>query len=243
MNVINERDWAAKTAMRLHIWQESFAADDPSTRGAAVWQYIADALAELGEMDERFRATSLRALDEEFPFYQERKVLEASARNDPPPVKHADAPSPPEPAADAQTLTERLIQEAEGYKERVIATAQGDADRFRKILVEYIKAPAVTRERMYLETMQQVFSNVSKVLVDSKTNSNLLYLPLDKLIQQTASTGAPSTGSASMAPNVPSGSAASNTSGNTVANPAPTESVPASPPAAPSLRDRIREAR
>jgi len=143
----------------------------------------------------------------------------------------------------ARGSAERLIQEAEGYKERVIATAQGDADRFRKIVVEYVKAPAVTRERMYLETMQQVFSNVSKVLVDSKTNSNLLYLPLDKLIQQTASTGAPSTGSASMAPNVPSGSAASNTSGNTVANPAPTESVPATPPAAPSLRDRIREAR
>jgi len=143
----------------------------------------------------------------------------------------------------ARGSAERLIQEAEGYKERVIATAQGDADRFRKIVVEYVKAPAVTRERMYLETMQQVFSNVSKVLVDSKSNSNLLYLPLDKLIQQTASTGAPSTGSASMAPNVPSGSAASNTSGNTVANPAPTESVPASPPAAPSLRDRIREAR
>jgi membrane protease subunit HflK len=138
----------------------------------------------------------------------------------------------------ARGSAERLIQEAEGYKERVIATAQGDADRFRKIVVEYIKAPAVTRERMYLETMQQVFSNVSKVLVDSKTNSNLLYLPLDKLIQQTAATG-----SSGMAPNAPSGSAASNTSGNTVANPAPTESVPATPPAAPSLRDRIREAR
>ena len=113
MNVINERDWAAKTAMRLHIWQESFAADDASTRGAAVWQYIADALAELGEMDERFRVTSLRALDEEFPFYQERKVLETSARNDPPPVKNATEPSPSEPA-DVQTLTERLIQEASG---------------------------------------------------------------------------------------------------------------------------------
>jgi hypothetical protein len=113
MNVINERDWAAKTAMRLHIWQESFAADDPSTRGAAVWQYIADALAELGEMDERFRVTSLRALDEEFPFYQERKVLEASARNDPLLVKKATEASPLEPT-DAQTLTERLIQEASG---------------------------------------------------------------------------------------------------------------------------------
>jgi membrane protease subunit HflK len=80
----------------------------------------------------------------------------------------------------------RLLEEAEGYRARVIAQAEGDAQRFRSVLTEYQKAPAVTRDRMYLDAMQQIYSNVSKVLVDSRSGSNLLYLPLDKLIQQTA---------------------------------------------------------
>lgn len=75
----------------------------------------------------------------------------------------------------------RLGQEAEGHKQRVIATAAGDASRFKAVATEYAKAPAVTRERMYLETMQQVFSNTTKVYVDSKTGNSLLNLPLDRL--------------------------------------------------------------
>ena len=86
----------------------------------------------------------------------------------------------------AQGTSARLREEAEGYKSRVVAQAQGDAQRFTSVLAEYQKAPAVTRDRMYIDTMQQVYSNVSKVLVDSRSNSNLLYLPLDKLIAQTA---------------------------------------------------------
>lgn len=78
----------------------------------------------------------------------------------------------------------RLAEEAEGYRARVIAQAEGDAQRFRSVLAEYQKAPAVTRDRMYLDAMQQIYSNVSKVMVDSRSGSNLLYLPLDKLIQQ-----------------------------------------------------------
>jgi len=77
----------------------------------------------------------------------------------------------------------RLREEADGYRQRVIAQAEGDAQRFRSVLAEYQKAPAVTRDRMYIDTMQQVYSNVSKVMVDSRNNSNLLYLPLDKLLQ------------------------------------------------------------
>lgn len=77
----------------------------------------------------------------------------------------------------------RLIQEAQGYKQSVIANAEGDVSRFKQILVEYEKAPAVTRERMYLDMMQQVMGNVSKVMVDQKNGNSLLYLPLDKLIQ------------------------------------------------------------
>lgn len=92
----------------------------------------------------------------------------------------------------AQGTAARLREESEGYKSRVIAQAEGDAQRFRSVLTEYQKAPAVTRDRLYLETMQQVYGNVSKVMVESRTGSNLLYLPLDKLIQQAGgSTGAP----------------------------------------------------
>jgi membrane protease subunit HflK len=93
----------------------------------------------------------------------------------------------------AQGTAARLRQEAEGYKARVVAQAEGDAQRFNRVLDEYRKAPQVTRDRMYIDTMQQVYSNVSKVLVDTRNNSNLLYLPLDKLLQQA---GAPAAGAA-----------------------------------------------
>jgi membrane protease subunit HflK len=83
----------------------------------------------------------------------------------------------------ARGVAARLIEEANGYRQSVIATAQGDASRFRQILGEYEKAPAVTRERMYLETMQQVLGSTSKVIVDQKNGQNLIYLPLDRLMQ------------------------------------------------------------
>ena len=85
----------------------------------------------------------------------------------------------------ARGTAARLGQEAEGYRQRVIAVAQGDASRFRQVLQEFSKAPQVTRERLYLETMQQVFSNTSKLYLDSKGGGNLLYLPLDRLMQAT----------------------------------------------------------
>jgi membrane protease subunit HflK len=83
----------------------------------------------------------------------------------------------------ARGTAARLTQEADGYKQRVIATAEGDASRFKQVLVEYSKAPAVTRNRMYIDTIQQIMSNTTKVLVDVKAGSNLLYLPLDKLMK------------------------------------------------------------
>ena len=83
----------------------------------------------------------------------------------------------------------RLIQESEGYRVKVVETAQGDASRFRQVLTEYAKAPAVMRERMYLDTMQQIFSSTTKLLVDTHNNSQLLYLPLDHLLQQGAADG------------------------------------------------------
>lgn len=77
----------------------------------------------------------------------------------------------------------RLRAEAEAYKEQVISRAEGEANRFRQLVAQYEKAPEVTRERLYLETMESVLSNSSKVIVDSKSSNQLLYLPLDKLIQ------------------------------------------------------------
>ncbi|HMO48661.1 MAG TPA: FtsH protease activity modulator HflK [Rubrivivax sp.] len=84
----------------------------------------------------------------------------------------------------AQGTAARLREEAEGYRARVVSMAEGDAERFRSVVDEYKKAPQVTRDRMYVDTMQQVYANVSKVMVDSRAGSNLLYLPLDKLMQQ-----------------------------------------------------------
>lgn len=86
----------------------------------------------------------------------------------------------------ARGTAARLKEEAEGYAQRVVAQAEGDAERFRAVLTEYQKAPAVTRDRMYLDTMQQVYANATKVMVDSRAGGNMLYLPLDKLLQQTA---------------------------------------------------------
>jgi modulator of FtsH protease HflK len=84
----------------------------------------------------------------------------------------------------ARGAASRLMQESEAYRARVVATAEGDASRFKQVLSEYQKAPAVTRDRMYLETMQQIFTNTTKVMIDAKGGNNLLYLPLDKLIAQ-----------------------------------------------------------
>ncbi len=78
----------------------------------------------------------------------------------------------------------RMIQEAEGYKASVVANAQGSASRFQQVLAEYQKAPAITRDRLYMEAMQQIFSSTSKVMVDTKTGNNMIYLPLDKMINQ-----------------------------------------------------------
>ena len=83
----------------------------------------------------------------------------------------------------ARGAASRLMEEANGYKGRVVANAEGEASRFKQVLVEYNKAPEVTRQRLYLDTVQQVLSSTSKILIDAKGAGNLLYLPLDKLMQ------------------------------------------------------------
>lgn len=91
----------------------------------------------------------------------------------------------------ARGMAARLMQEAEGYRSRVVEQSQGDASRFRQIVAEYSKAPQVTRDRLYLDAMQQIMTSTSKVLIDQKGGGNMLYLPLDKLMQMTAASAAP----------------------------------------------------
>ena len=98
----------------------------------------------------------------------------------------------------ARGTASRLLEEANGYKARVVANAEGEASRFRQVLVEYNKAPEVTRQRLYLDTVQQVLSSTSKIMIDAKGAGNLLYLPLDKLIQ--AAGAVPAAGGNSTAP-------------------------------------------
>jgi membrane protease subunit HflK len=100
---------------------------------------------------------------------------------------------------EARGQAQRIIEDANGYRDEVIARAEGEADRFVKLLTEYHKAPEVTRQRLYLETMQDVLGNTSKVLVTGKEGqNNLLYLPLDKMIDSRGS-AAPAAPAASAA--------------------------------------------
>jgi len=84
---------------------------------------------------------------------------------------------------EARGIAQRMIEEANGYRERVVAQSEGDAHRFEALLVEYTKAPEVTRERIYLDAMETVYANNSKVLVDVEGGNNMMYLPLDKLTE------------------------------------------------------------
>ena len=101
-----------------------------------------------------------------------------------------------EPRARGQV--NRVMQEAEAYKQQIVLKAQGEVARFEQLLPEYLAAPKVTRDRLYLETMEAVYSNTSKVIVDVKNGNNIMYLPLDKLMNQSG--GNSSSGSANPMP-------------------------------------------
>lgn len=103
-----------------------------------------------------------------------------------------------EPRARGQV--NRVMQEADAYKQQVVLKAQGEVARFEKLLPEYLAAPKVTRDRMYIETMEQVYSNTSKVLLDVKNGNNIMYLPLDKMINQGAGSSTPSGSSMPLIP-------------------------------------------
>ncbi len=92
---------------------------------------------------------------------------------------------------EARGQAQRIIENANGYRDEVVARAEGESDRFVKLLGEYKQAPEVTRERLYIETIEEVFSKSSKVLVDVEGGNNMMYLPLDKLTRPGANSGIP----------------------------------------------------
>lgn len=108
-----------------------------------------------------------------------------------------------EPRARGQV--NRIMQEADAYKQQIVLKAQGEVARFEKLLPEYIAAPKVTRDRMYLETMEYVYSNTSKVMVDVKNGNNIMYLPLDKMMNSSSATSR-ETNSANGMPLIPASS-------------------------------------
>jgi len=133
----------------------------------------------------------------------------------------------------------RLKEEADGYKARIVAQAQGDAQRFSAVLTEYQRAPQVTRDRMYLDTMQGIYANATKVIVDSKQGSNLLYLPLDKLMQAPqAGAGSSATGAG---PDLAAGTAGG--SASSAGNAAPPPGYSADVRTRDNERSRDRESR
>ena len=148
----------------------------------------------------------------------------------------------------AKGTAARLIQEAEGYKARVVATAEGDAARFKQVHAEYSKAPQVTKDRMYIDTMREMYNNVTKILVDTNKSNSLLYLPLDKIVAQVSAESAQAASAQvnSSSASTPTGSVT--VGGATGANPAGSSSsaAPASNSGADKrdgLRSRDRESR
>jgi modulator of FtsH protease HflK len=137
------------------------------------------------------------------------------------------------PRAQAQAAS--LVDEAKSYSDRVVAQAQGDAERFKEVYAQYSKAPAVIRGRMYLDTMQYIYSNTTKVFVDSKAGNNVLYLPLDKLVADNRERLAANAGSGATAPQATSapGAQASpqGVPGTVIVAPPTPQSVPQAPQA------------
>ena len=104
---------------------------------------------------------------------------------------------------EARGQAQRIIEEANGYRDEVVSRAQGEADRFAKLASEYHKAPEVTRQRLYLDTMQDVLSQTSKVLVTGQQRqNNLIYLPLDKMMDGRGSAAPSAAPSASSTPDI-----------------------------------------
>ena len=127
---------------------------------------------------------------------------------------------------EAQGQAARLLQEAEGYRVAVVSRAEGESARFTSIEAEYAKAPAVTRERMYLTTMQSIYEKAGKVFIDSEASSNMLYLPLDKIMQQASRTPDAATQSAASSAVSPAAPAAAPSRNSGTSNTSSTNNSP-----------------
>ncbi|KUZ18439.1 HflK protein [Burkholderia diffusa] len=137
----------------------------------------------------------------------------------------------------AQGDAAKLADEAKAYADRVVTEAEGDADRFKQVYAQYSKAPAVIRERMYLETMQEIYSNATKVFVGNKGGNSVVYLPLDKLVEQRRQNAAnAATPAGASAPDAASAPAAATSSAP--ASAASAAAAPAPAPGSDVLRSR-----
>jgi membrane protease subunit HflK len=132
------------------------------------------------------------------------------------------------PQAEGQVA--RMLQDAEGYRAKVVGDAEGDTARFTSVETEYAKAPAITRERLYLSTMQQILENSSKVMIDAQSSNNMLYLPLDKIMKDVSS----SRPGPALSPAESAAGAAAAASGNTANRTAPAQGRQAPAPASPN---------
>ena len=128
--------------------------------------------------------TKVNLQDANFPLQVEAAVQDAiKAREDEVRIAFEAEAYANDVVPKARGEAAKMILEAEAYREMVVADAEGEAARFDKLLVEYKKAPKVTRERLYIEAIETVYGNSNKVLLDSESSGNLMYLPLDKLIE------------------------------------------------------------
>jgi modulator of FtsH protease HflK len=176
---------ASQSALRHVVGGESM--DMVLTEGRAQMAIdVRDRLQEYLNMYETGILVSKVNIDESKPPTQVQAAFDdvIKAREDEERVKNEAQAYANAVVPEARGAAQRQIEEANAYKEEVIANADGEANRFNKLLTEYRKAPEVTRERLYLDAVQGVYTNTSKVMVDVEGGNNMMYLPLDKLAEQ-----------------------------------------------------------
>lgn len=155
---------SGREVARQQVWQELEAIVEPYDMGIAIVDINFKDARPPDQVREAFD-DAIAAQEDEQRFIRE---AEAYAREI-------------EPRARGQV--NRMFEEAQAYKERVTLEARGEVARFQELLPQYVAAPVVTRSRIYLETMEQVFQNTSKIMVDNKGSGNMMYLPLDKILE------------------------------------------------------------
>jgi modulator of FtsH protease HflK len=181
---------AAQSALRHVVGGNSM--DLVLTEGRAkIGMDVDDRLQEYLDMYETGILVSKVNVDESKPPTQVQEAFDdvIKAREDEERVKNEAQAYANAVVPEARGSAQRQIEEASAYREEVIANAEGEADRFNKLFAEYEKAPQVTRERLYLDALQGVYSNTNKVMVDVEGGNNMMYLPLDKLAEQSQGRG------------------------------------------------------